>query len=338
MLLSSLEFVENSEYGFAVARIRALENKLITGAAYNQLINSSKERFIPFLEELSGAGIKEGDNIEDILEKIEWKLTEILYLIKGLLIEDEYKRLISLKYDYELLKLIIKEKKGGSVKSYKHTSMRSNYTYPVMKALIESRSFLDLGQRIADAYQNSIELKSLTGKEIDSICDRSYFDEVFDLLKMKPNVFIEGFFRRKIDIINLTSLLRLKSLGGKRAQIHENFIPNGSIDIEHFEESFDLGFDAIVSRLNFTWFSNIIQSIPKGNNEESNIALVERFLEEGLMRYLKESMYVTFGVEPILSYFFKVELQTNNLRLIVLSRFSGIEADEIRKNVRGINE
>jgi len=338
MLLSSPEFVENTEYGFAVARIRALENKLITGAALSQLINSSEDRFISFLEELSGVGIKEEDSIEEILEKLEWKLTETLFLVKSLIIEDEYKRLISLKYDYELLKLIIKEQKGGSTKGHKYTSLRSNYTYPVMKALIEAGSFLDLGPNISNAYQKIIGIKSLTGKEIDTICDRSYFNEVFSLLRNKPNAFIEGFFRRKIDIINLTSVLRLKGIGGKRTQIQEIFIQNGSIDIEYLEEAFDLNFDAIVSRLSFAWFSNIMQLLPKGGSEGSNIALLERALEEGLMNYLKDSIYVTFGVEPVISYLYKVELQTNNLRLIVLSKHSKIPAESLKMNVRGINE
>lgn len=338
MLLSNPEFVENSEYGFAVARIRALENRLITGASFNQLINSSEERFIPFLEELAGIGIKEEDTVDDILEKLEWNLTETFFLVKGLLIEDEYKRLISLKYDYELLKLIIKEQGGGRVKSHKYTSLRSNYTYPVMKSLIEAGNFLDLGKYISAAYQESTETKSITGKEIDIICDRAYFNEVFDCLNSKPNPFIEGFYRRKIDTINLTSMLRLKNRGEKRPQINEVFIPNGSIDIDHFEESFDLTFDAISTRLNFAWFSNILQTIPKGGEEDDNIALLERVLDEGLMNYLKESIYVTFGVEPVISYLFKMELQTNNLRLIVLSRYSGLSADEIKRNVRGMNE
>ncbi len=338
MLLSSPEFVENSNYGFAVARIRALENNLIDSTGYNQLITVPEERFLSLLEELAGAGIKENDSVSEILDKIEWRFTNTLFLVKDLIVEDEYKRLISLKYDYDLLKIIIKEKKGWSVSNYKHTSMRSSFTYTVLKSLVDAGRFFELGESIQSVVESAEEIKDPTGNQIDIICDRAYFKEIFKILESSPNPFIEGYFRRKIDILNLLTTLRLKIQGKKRSSVKEDYIPDGSIDIYHFEDGYDLNIDGLIQKLSFAWFSSALESIPKGVGEEKVIAFIEKELEEYLVKYIKESMYVTFGVEPVISYLWKVEQETINLRIIILSRYSGIEPAEIKINVRGLNE
>ena len=339
MLLSTPEFTEKSEYGFAVARVRALETKLIDSTGMGQLISAPEDRFYALLSELSGIDIKEEDTVSEVLDKIEWRLTQTYYLVKDLIIEDEYKRLISIGYDYELLKLILKEKRGNFTGSYKHTSLRSNYTYPVMKSLIEAGSFLDLGPGISEAFRSVEGARELTGGQIDIICDRIYYIEIFEILNDHPNEFIEGYYRRKIDIANFITALRLKLQGKKRSAINQSFIEGGSIGIEHFEDGFDLNIDAFIQSMAFSWFSSVTGAIPKGQgDDESAIALIERALDEHLLRYVKESMYVTFGIEPVISYLWKVESETKNLRLIVLSRYSGVPAAEIKTNVRGLNE
>ena len=50
----NVEFIEKSEYAYAVARIRAIETKLIDSKGYNTLLASPMERFSAVFSEISG--------------------------------------------------------------------------------------------------------------------------------------------------------------------------------------------------------------------------------------------------------------------------------------------
>ncbi|MCK4804505.1 MAG: hypothetical protein KAT88_08100, partial [Spirochaetes bacterium] len=170
---SSIEFVEISDYAYAVARIRALETKLIDGKDYNTLIVAPEERFFPLFTEIAGIKSDGPPLLSALVKSLEESFTESLYLVKSLILQDEVKRLISLKYDYELLKLIIKEAGGQEITIPTEISKRSNYSYPLLKSLLESGKALDTGSVIYETYNSLKNARDLTGKRIDNSCDNS---------------------------------------------------------------------------------------------------------------------------------------------------------------------
>ena len=137
MLTYNPEFVENDEYAYAVGKIRAMETKLIGESGYNSLISSPPDRFQALFSEITGLRSGESTDFHGILGKLEDSFTGQFYMIKSLIIEDEIKRLISLEYDYELLKFIIKAERNFDIDVPTEVSRRSNYSYPLLKTLLE---------------------------------------------------------------------------------------------------------------------------------------------------------------------------------------------------------
>jgi len=335
MQIPELEFVEKTDYSYAVAVIRANEKKLLGSTQYSSLINTTPERFPSVFTEFVGIRYQEGDDPLKVLQELEVEFTNTFLLIKSLLLEDEYRRLISLPYDYELLKMIIKgiEPEGRGI--FREISKRSNYSYPLLKSLLESGKSLETGSIIYNTYLTLSEIKEVSGAYIDHICDVSYFTEGFNILEKCPNSFIKRYFILTVDAKNLTTMLRLKLRDGKRNELRKRFLPLGSIDLSHFEQGLDLNMESFASRIIFSPLSGLLHSIEKGTEEEEQVAIVERLIDEYLMGYLKESMMVVFGVEPLFAYLWAMELQVKNLSLIILSKSSGIEPERIRPHVRG---
>lgn len=332
---SNTEFIEISEYAYAVARIRALETKLIDGKDYNTLISAPGERFFPLFTETAGIKSDGPPVLSALVKSLEESFTESLYMIKSLILKDEVKRLISLKYDYELLKLIIKEERGHKISIPAEISNRSNYSYPLLKSLLEGGKALDTGSIIYETYNSMKNARDLYGKRIDNSCDNSYYSELFQILEEYGNGFLTEYFIREVDANNIMTALRLKVQGAKRTALRERFLPFGNIDISFLEQGFDLNLEGFSVRILFSPLSAALNNTGKTEDEEAQAAEAEKLLEEELIKYLKKSVFVTFGVEPLLTYLWVREIEVKNLRTILLSKSAGVSPEEIKKHIRG---
>jgi V/A-type H+-transporting ATPase subunit C len=339
MLVSSPEFVENSEYGYSVARIRARETKLVSNTEYNTLLSAPMERFHPLFVEITGIRGEKDADVHVLLQLIEETFTEQFFMVKGLILEDEIKRLISLEYDYELLKLIVKESLIGRVEGLSipvEVSKRSNYSYPVLKSLLESGKFIDTGEILYGTYVSLRNRKELSGNSIDNSCESAYYRELFQILEEYQNPFLTGYYIRKVDIRNVLTALRLRVRGGKRADLRTRHLPYGSIDIGYLEQGLDLNIEGFASRIIFSPLGTVLKGVEKRGEETEQIVQAEKLMEEDLMRYVRESVFVTFGVEPVLSYLWEKEMEIKNLRTILLGKMTGVIPEEIRRYVRGL--
>ncbi len=336
MLTNSIDFVENSEYAFGVAKIRALETGYIDEVALNTLLTAEGERFIANFFEVTGVRMTESDSISLIIDNLERSFSDSFLMVKSLLIEESMKRLISLRYDYELLKLIVKEIKGEEVRIDISLLERSNYSHEMLKTSLAEGKALEIGETMYRTYRKLVDLREASGREIDTDCDRAFYCEVFQILDVDANQFIRNYFVREIDALNIVTTLRLKIQGKKRTMVKERYIPFGTIALSYLEEGFDLNLDGFATRIQFSLLANLLREVNKGLDEEAQVAQVEKYIEDDQTRYLKESMFVTFGIEPLLSYLWTKERELKNLRTIFIAKMSGVGTDEIKKYVRGI--
>ncbi len=332
----NIEFTEKDEYAYSVALVRARESRLVDTQTYISLTNASGDRFVQLLSEVTGIRFDSDESPQSMVLKLEENFTETFFLIKSLIQEDAYKRLISLKYDYELLKKLVKNPESGSGYYDLEVSKRSNYSLPILKVLLENEKQMDIGPHLYMAYYYIKTNPDLTGGEIDTICDISYFKEVFEILAEYPNEFLIEYYRSLVDISNILTVLRAKAREIKRSEMRRLIIPFGTLSLDHLEHGYDLSVDALGSRLVFWRFSSILKQVDKSKEVLEQIEELEKLFEEALVKYLRESIFVVFGIEPVFRYLWLNELQLKNLRVIVLLKSAGVEPGEIRKYVRGV--
>jgi V/A-type H+-transporting ATPase subunit C len=307
----------------------------VSGAAYGSLISAPADRFFSLLAETAGIRGQSEADLHSMLGQLEESFTGQFSLVRNLLLEDEIKRLVSLEYDYELLKFIVKEHRVPGLAVPPQLSRRSNYSYPLLKALLEGGRFVDTGDLLFDTYRMLEEEKEPTGHQIDSACDKAYYTELFELLERVGNPFLTGYYTRRVDARNILTTLRLKIRGVKRSDLHGRYLPHGSIDPGALEQGLDLNLDGFASRILYSPLAPALRGVEKRGEEVDQVAQAERLLEELIMKYVRESVFVTFGVEPVVAYLWEKEMETKNLRIILLGKATGVVPDEIRRYVRG---
>jgi V/A-type H+-transporting ATPase subunit C len=340
MLTYNPEFVEDPDYAYAVARIRALETKRIDQAALSSLVGAPLDRFSSSLSELTGldtAALREStNNAYSLLDLLEARFTRDHQLVCSLLLDDTARRLVMLKYDYELLKLIVREAKGMALTVPSSFSRRSFYSYEEIKAMLEEGRALDLGPGIYDTYLRIMEERQISGREIDHRCDCAYYEELLGLVESMNNDFIRNFFLREVDAQNILGTLRLKLLGGKRGDIRDRYLPYGTIDPGYLEQLLDLSIEGFAGRIVFSPLATVLLRVSKDQPEAEQAEELERLMDEDLLIYLRESIFVTFGIEPVLAYLWMKEVELKNLRTILIAKHAGVSESEIKRHVRGV--
>jgi len=330
-------FVENSDYAYAVGRIRALEIKRVDTSSLNTLLAAAEDRFLSLFTEITGIDGSDFHNTGLILSNLEESFSSTFRMVKSMLVEEEVKRLISLKYDYELLKIVLKEKRGDAVVVIPMAFQeRSNYGFQNLKTALEEGRGTRTGEILLNTYQRLSDLKEPSGSKIDVTCDIAYYTELFTLLEEIQNPFITGYFVRSVDAKNILTTLRLRVRGKKRSFLNGRLIPHGSIDTRYFEEGFDLNLEGFARCIVFSPLSSILVQADRAEDAEEQIALIERSIEEHMLKYLRESVFVTFGVEPLLAYLWEKEIENKNLRTILIAKLSGVPASTIKKQIRGL--
>jgi len=334
-MLMTRPFVEKTEYGYAVARIRALETKLLDETGLNTLLSARDDGFVSTFTEITGIGSAKG-TIEVLLVELEESFSVTFNLICSLVLEDEMKRLLRLKYDYEILKIILKEEMAPEMHTPVSLLELSNYGYGALKTLLAEGRATQTGEVLFRTYNEVKGLREAGGVEIDTACDRAYYEEVFSLLEQCPNEFIKSYFIFEIDTRNIVMCMRIKVRGMKRSEIRSRYIPLGTIDVEHLEDGLDLNPEGFSSRIVFSPLAGVLREAEKTADEEETVVGIERLCEDALTRYLRESRFVTFGLEPLFAYLRMKEIELANLRTVFMGKISGIPVQEIRKYMRSI--
>jgi V/A-type H+-transporting ATPase subunit C len=311
-----------------------MEVGLIDQTSFSSLLSVPFERFIPQFKETTGLDSQDRD-YRVLLDQLEAAFTETFLMVKGLVLEPELQRLLSLEYDFLLLAHVLKEQRGALGKSHADFRERANISLQELKsALLEGR-FLSVGQHLYRVYLEMSESKEAGGREIDDTCTRAYYDEVFEILNRHPNTFLFEYFIRCADMHNIAAVLRLGLREKKRGGLASRLLPHGAIDRDYLEEGLDLGMEGLADLLVFSLLSTALRSVDRGFTTDEQAAAAERCMEQHLIGFLRESRLVIFGIEPLFTYVWLRQNELRNLRTILLGRISGVSAEDIRKHIRG---
>jgi V/A-type H+-transporting ATPase subunit C len=328
------EFVENEEYAYAVARIRALETRLVDRPALSSLLSVPMERFMPQLAETAGLHHEAQDH-RALQAQLEAAFTETFLMVKGLILEEELRRLLSLEYDFRLLAHLLKEQRGAEGGPPAVFSDRANVSYQELRSSLGGGRFLSAGEHLYRVYVRFGGSGKAGGGAIDDACARAYYDEVFRILEEHPNEFLREYFSRAADVRNVASVLRLGLRQTRRGDLAGRLLPHGAIDLRYLEDGLGLGAEGLAGLLAFSPLSGALHRVNRGLPPGDQAAEAERLMEQHLVDLLRESRLVIFGIEPLFAYVWLRQNELRNLRTILTGRAAGVEAEEIRKHLRG---
>ncbi len=314
-------------YPYAVSKIKAKENHLLTNANLEQLAGESNiERIVSVLTDRGYEFelIRRYEDYEVVLEKAE---EDMYKLIKEVVEEDELSRIFLNQNDYYNIKLILKSKIQS--KEYKDRLLGSGtISKEDISEIMENDEYDRLDKALKQAILDAKEQyeKTKTPFVIDSILDKACFSDMKKLAEKIGNEFIIKYIEKLIDITNIKTFFRVRKIYKDRFIFEVSYIQGGKISLKTFVEN--LNEDEQNLKLKFMGFSDTIEQAIY--NYES----LDKFCDNYIMSYMKEAKLKALTIEPILAYIYAKQTELKNIRIIFTGKFNKIVVEKIKERLR----
>ena len=318
----------------ALSRIWVLETRLLDKAKIQRMIEApNADDVIKILGETEYANVmgnvKRASDYEEMLSA---ELQRVYSLVYELCPVKDIVNLFSTKYIYHNVKVLLKGKFLGKDFSNLLIHLGKDDVNEI-KRKIDSDSFGDLRGNIGKAVMAAVEDFEATKdpQRIDIIVDKFMFEELVQIRKSLNYSFTDKIINAMIDSTNIKTLLRIKKQGKGREFAQEVIVPGGYIDKDTLVSIINESPENIISKLSFSVYSEIVREGLEGYIATNSANLLEKLSDNYIMALMKDSKFVTFGPERILSYIYAKETEIKLIRIIMVGKLNNVAEEVIRE-------
>ncbi len=315
----------------SVARIRALESRLLTTAQVERMVSApnAKEAF-KVLNDLDWANfLGEADKPEDFNAVIDAGLLEVQQLINSAVdIEGNFNFLWLLFDVYNakvLIKALLKGEDADDVKSL--LSPLGIVSRGKMRRIVFEGEHFEHFEELSELIEEckSVYEKTKNPEKVELIIEKAGLGVVLSMTQ-KTSPMIKKFFKRYVDVKNILSFLRRVDFDNNESNL-EFFIEGGELDKSIFENSTSLG--DFIDKINSLSIKETLKS--KISDEKINSYLeLEKALDENLFSILKPSKWESEGPDPIFAYFWQKKRNAEIIRAILVGKLNNVPEKQIR--------
>ena len=301
-----------SDYIFSDVVVRSKEVDLLTKEETLKLLEmNSVQDIMNVLSEHGYGDGKELDNPRDFEKVLSKNMEETYQDIYSTILDEKELNFFKYPNDYHNLKVLLK---AEFLKTDAKDLLIDSGTIPAeqMEEMLRRREFTQMTVEMRTAVDEAIELfaKSRDPQEIDIRLDKACYKDMLTDAEESGNEFLKEYVMQLIDLLNIDSFVRLKEIGKPRTFYKRVFLEGGNLD----EGAIEQKSTALVN--------------------EVGVSGVEKTLDNQKMEYVKDALYVPFGIEPIVGYLQAKETEVMNLRMILTGKISGMDDVLIKERLR----
>jgi len=328
--------MDRMDYGQSVVTIRILEKRLLTRNRLERMIEAqTPEEVLKLLGETEYsqdmADIHGSQDYEIILKR---ETERVFSIVRNMIKNTGIVDVLSLKYDYHNLKVLLKSK--ITEKDFSSLLMKAGtIDASKFKVKFETQSN-DLPQEIMEAIdevQKDFE-ENHNPQRIDIIVDKHYFRNLSRLAKEIDVKVITDYVEGLIDFQNMITLFRVQKQKRDARFLETVIFEGGTISKNKIVASINDNTDTILNKFKKEKLGTYLVKGLEAFSETKRLSELEKISDNYLMELNKESKYVVFGPEPLFTYLVAKEREINAVRMIMVSKINNISSDKIRERLR----
>ena len=331
--------MDKMKFTQAVSRIWVLETKLLDKPKVERMIEApSASEVLRILNETEysnvSSNIKRAEDYEEILSAELKRVYDLVYEISPV---KEVVKIMSLKYDYHNVKVLLKGKVLGKDLSSMIVKL-GNLDLQDIKRKIDGDNYKSLNGTLGKGVQEAMKVFEETKdpQKIDIIIDKYMYKELVEIQKSLDYKFIDNLIKAMIDSTNIRTLLRIKKQNKGRDFAEEVIVEGGAIDSSKLVALLNESPENIMAKLQSTIYSDLIKEGFEGYIATESASLLEKLSDNYIMELMKDSKLVTFGPEKLLSYIYAKETEIKVIRIIMVGKLNNIAEEVIRERLRDI--
>ncbi|MGB4588484.1 MAG: V-type ATP synthase subunit C [Clostridiaceae bacterium] len=327
------------DFNQAVMRIKVLEKRLLAKSRLERMVEASDiNEVIKILGETEyqyslGLALAPAE-YEKILSG---EMRRVYRLMDELTGEQAISKLLSLKYDYHNLKVLLKEKFLGTDLSRLYISYGSEDFSRVKNAYL-SENFEGIDEKIVEALKAASEDFELTRdpQRIDIIIDRYYFEHLLHLAKSTEIPLFEDYVKDTIDFTNMRTLIRVKKMDKDQNFLDQVILDGGNISKEKIYFALKSSLEEIMETFKDEKIGKELVKGIEAFKKTGNLNDYEKIMDNSLMKLHEPSKTTIFGPEPLFSYLYAKEAEIKALRIIMVSKMNQLSPETIRERLRDL--
>lgn len=317
------------EYTFAVARIRALEASLLNDAAVEQLLNCEDEqRCLDYLSERGWGDMDTASDAAAMLKREEEKAWEVIReTAPDLSVFD----VLSYQKLYHNLKAAVKEVctegKSGHI-FYNDCQIPGDR----MLELVENKQFDLLPGNMAEAAREAYDtlLHTRDGQLCDVIVDRAALDAIYQAGRHAEDEIIRSYAESTVAIADIKIAVRCAKTGKTQEFMKRAMAECESINVEQLSRAALGGMEAVREYLSGTVYAEGAAAL-----EESPSAF-ERWCDNRMTETMKPQKYNAFSAGPLVAYLLARENEIKTVRIILTGKQNDFPEEAIRERIRAM--
>ena len=316
----------NVDFAFAVAQIRSYENSLLTRSHYDQILSAAGEKEVTELLSARGWEIPEQPGTEALLEL---RQKSVWGLLVGLAKGDPGLKLFTVKNDYHNLKTAIKAYAGETV-------AEGNYLFPaavdvsVTQTAVKEKKYDTLPGRMAAAAAEAYDAytTSKDGQAVDLIIDRYTLLEFADLAAATQSDTVRRYCELTVEAADMKTAYR-GALTKKGDDFYEKALCGTAfLDKKALSRAARKGAEEVLSYLESAGFKNAAAAL------KTSVFAFETWYDDEVMRIMQDTVYINFGIEPLIAYGFKAENEIRNIRIALTGKSMGADVKQTGERMR----
>ena len=331
--------MDKMKFTQVIPRLRVLETRLLDKAKIDRMIDSnSAEEALKVLQETEYANVmSDVKRAEDYDNMLSDELKRVYHEVYDMSPSKALVDIMSIKYDYHNIKVILKGK--FLQKDFSDLLMSVGMVdVNKLKNSIETESLSDLNPIMRNAIVEVIEdfNSKKDPQRIDIILDKAMFENMRAIAKELEDGFVNKFVSASIDLTNLKSLLRVKKQNKDRDFFLSLVIDGGFIDKDTLVALLNDAVENIASKLDYTNYAEVLKLGVEDYSATGSAGLLEKLVDNYIMNLMKDAKMIAFGGEPLLAYIYAKETEIKVIRIIMVGKLNNIAEEVIRERLRDI--
>lgn len=317
--------MKDTEYTFAVARIRSNENKLLTVPELNSVISApSYQDAVNRLNE-KGYGIEGSDYSPALSERMK----EFWGVISEVLPDKSQFDSVILKNDFANLKIIEKAFILGKETSGLYETP-SVFSPEMIKECVFSRKNSLLPECLQHADRSAYRILSSTGyaQLADSVIDRASMEWSIKTAKKGDNPILLKMAETDVALADIKVLYRCILTGKVRSFMERAVAVCDAFSKNDIINAAENGMETFLEFLMHSDYSGAAETLKVSTTE------FERWCDNRKISILAETKTEVFGIAPIVAFYYAADTEVRNVRIILSAKQGGLPEEIISARVR----
>jgi len=306
-------------YAFATATVRVLEAQMLSRATFADMAGAeSYDAAVDLLgagEYAPPQGVKSFAEMESLLLH---RRSEVRELFKELIIDEPIVELLRAREDFANMRLALRRKLTGKPLGVDYSNDGS-ISAEQFEEIFEQENYTPLPLYMQEAIERAVlaYYQDKDIRRIDYALDSAQAEYRLTRAEQLKSVFLLELFRMRIDLTNIRTMLRLKFTEDEQRNV---FLEGGYIQAQRFKHGLDIGYEAVAHLFFATPYYEVVEHGVAYFSSNKSFLRLEQQCDKHMTGYLKSTVQITAGPQPVIAYLLMKEHEIRSVRLVLTAK------------------